>query len=164
MKEIPLSQSKVALVDDHWFDYLNQWKWSYFEPRKGDPGYAVRGEGSGKTHKLIYMHRVITNAPAGIEVDHKQGGTLDNQESNLRLCTEARNQWNQRIRSDNTSGYKGVSLDKQNGKWKAIIWKDRHPIFIGRFNTPEEAAHAYDEKASELFGEFAKTNFKEGAE
>ena len=61
------------------------------------------------------------------------------------------------MKSNNSSGYKGVCLVK-NGKYRSKIMKDRKPIHIGYYSTPEEAGEAYDKKAKELFGEFAKLN------
>lgn len=62
-------------------------------------------------------------------------------------------------RSDNTSGFKGVSLDKGRSKWAAEITHNRRHIHLGRFTSPEDAARAYDRKARELHGEFACLNF-----
>lgn len=66
---------------------------------------------------------------------------------------------NTRIRSDNTSGFKGVSWDSRQSRWIATIQKDGRRIWIGQFNDPKSAADAYDSKALELFGAFARPNF-----
>jgi hypothetical protein len=50
----------------------------------------------------------------------------------------------------NTSGYRGVSHDRQRNKWTADIRSDGKRYRLGRFDTPEEAAMAYDKKAKEL--------------
>lgn len=94
------------------------------------------------------------NPPEGLVVDHINGNKLDNRRSNLRICTQSQN-----LNGRNTNkGYIGVSWDKFRGKWKANIGKDYQKIFLGRFDTAEEAARVYDEKAVELFGEFARLN------
>jgi len=155
MKEIALTQGFIAIVDDADYEWLVKRKWFY------SAGYAARKSGRvlGKS-KLIYMHREIIQAPDGIEVDHiRTGETLDNRRENLRLCTTAQNQYNRKIQANNSSGFKGVHWQKQKQKWCAQIKLHSHSIYIGYFDTAETAAQAYDQKARELFGEFARTNF-----
>jgi len=100
------------------------------------------------------MHNLVTGWGY---VDHINGFGLDNRRSNLRASDYATNATNQRIRKNNTSGYKGVA---RNGRgWRALIQKDGHKTHLGTFATPELAALAYDQAAIELFGEFARPNF-----
>src|SRR5687767_11476247 len=138
-KQIPLTQGKAALVDDGMYDYLAQWKWHYVN------GYAVRSEtvpGTGK-QKAVFMHRVIANAPHGVEVDHVHTEEkLNNTRQNLRACTHAENQHNRRKYANNSSGYKGVA--SSGTKWRAIIRNQGVRLHIGVFDTPEDAARAYD--------------------
>jgi hypothetical protein len=68
---------------------------------------------------------------------------------------------NQRLKSRNTSGYKGVSLDKKVNKWQAKITSYGRHKWLGYFTTPEAAALAYDQAAKLLNGEFAKLNFNQ---
>lgn len=160
MKEIRLTKGQVALVDDEDFGYLNQWKWcSSYEPRISNY-YAFRREYvSYRKQETIKMHRLIMSTPNGMEVDHINGNTLDNRKSNLRNCSHAENIRNREVSKRNKSGYKGVSVSSS-GKWWARIRIDGAPqLYLGTFTTPEDAARAYDKKALELFGEFAKLNF-----
>lgn len=152
MREIELTQGKVAIVDDDDFEWLNQWKWRF-------DIYAVR-ELRGKP---LYMHRIILQTPIGMQTDHINGDKLDNRRENLRICSASQNKQNEGIRSNNTSGYKGahyVSTNNRIKKWCATIWINNKSIFLGFFLTAEEAARAYDKKAIELFGDFANLNFK----
>lgn len=155
-KQIPLTQGKVALVDDDMYDYLNQWKWHVHWT--GWHFYAMRTvRKSGKKFN-IYMHHVVMNVQNGTKVDHRNNiETLKNTRDNLRICTSSQNMCNAKIRSDNTSGYKGVYLVNA-GKYRAVI-TFKKKIHLGLFDDPEAAARAYDAKALELFGEFARTNF-----
>jgi len=68
---------------------------------------------------------------------------------------------NSRKLQNATSRFKGVYFDKATGKYKATITvKDRvKQIFLGRFNSEDDAARAYDESARKYFGEFARLNF-----
>ena len=158
MKRIPLTQGQEAIVDDWWYDCLMQWKWNaHFDPRMNGY-YAVRTDYSdGK--KLIIMHRFIMKTTKGMQCDHWDHNTLNNQERNLRNCTSAQNQWNGKIRIDNLSGFKGVG--RKGNKWVARIQKNGVQLFFKRYPTAELAAFAYDDKAHELFGNFAVLNFPE---
>jgi hypothetical protein len=156
MKEIKLSQGKVALVDDGDFEWLNQWRWAAH--KNGYVFYVVRVVYT-PTPKTIQIHRLITNAPKGMVVDHINGDGLDNRRENLRLCTVAENNKNRRRNSNNTSGYKGVRRDTY--KYKAAIKSENKLIHLGMFSSPEDAARAYDKAAKEIFGKFAKLNFPE---
>lgn len=158
MKEIQLTQGKVAIVDDEDFERVSKYKWYYNER------YA-------KTtihYKKVYLHKFLMECPKGMQVDHKDGDTLNNQKSNLRIATPAENTRNRPGDKNSTSKYKGVSLhkqkDKRNGKiylyqcWQAHICIDGKPSKIGGFKTEIEAAIAYNEAAKKHHGEFAKLN------
>lgn len=156
-KQVPLTQGKFALVDDEDFEWLSQHKWHLSQH-----GYAARGKHEGypkKTVGILFMHRVILNAPSGTEVDHINGNRLDNRRSNLRLCTRRQNLQNSRKRDNSSSLYKGVYFDKSRNKWQAYIDGPHGRIHLGRFSQETDAARAYDEKAKEVFGEFARLNF-----
>jgi hypothetical protein len=94
-----------------------------------------------------------------MDTDHINHNKLDNRKENLRICTEAENVHNTRISRNNTSGYKGVTFHKRDKKWQTQIRSGQGKRYLGYFNTAEEAAKNYDEKAKEAFGEFARTNF-----
>ncbi len=157
MKQIPLTQGKVALVDDDIYEYLMQWKW-YAHFAKGK-WYARRKGGKWLFQKTIRMHRVIMNVTdPKILVDHRNGDGLNNQSENLRICTYTQNSHNASKHADNTSGYKGVSWHKATGKFQAQIRVNGEKLHLGLFSTAEEASDAYDEAAKKHHGEFAKTN------
>lgn len=154
-KQILLSQpSKFALVDDEDFERVNQYKWFFAR------GYAKRTNQIGTNGKTILMHRLIMNAPEGVEVDHIDGIGFHNEKHNLRLCSRIENSYNQKKQSRKTSSrFKGVSRHSKGNKWFARIGLGGVSIYLGLFGNEEDAAKAYDLKARELFGEFAKTNF-----
>jgi len=131
--------------------YLIKDKWCNID----GGGYVAFGE--SKTKK-IKLHRVIMNAPDDVEVDHRDGNKLDIRKKNLRICCIAENSKNLSKRSDNTSGYKGVSWNKNGKKWKSSLNSNGKVIYLGLFNTKEEAAKAYNEAAIKHHGEFARLN------
>lgn len=105
------------------------------------------------------MHREVmgVNDPK-VEIDHKNRNKLCNERWNLRICTTSQNQANRQAPGKNkTSQYKGVRLHKQ-GKWEARITHKYNVIQIGLFDIENDAAIAYNNKALELFGEFAYLN------
>lgn len=153
MKEIKLNKGFVALVDDDDFQFLNQWNWFI-----GNDGYAKRSQHNLYTSKTICMHRLIMNASRCDIVDHIDMNRLNNQKSNLRLCNRKQNAANSLIPRNNSSGYKGVYWHKTNKKWHAQIKVNYKTIFLGCFNTKEEAALAYNNGALKHQGEFARLN------
>jgi hypothetical protein len=160
MKLIYLSQGLYAKVDDADYEWLMQWKWyAVKEKRKKSPPkwYAVRNENG--LH--VYMHRAILNAPPGIMTDHTNGESLDNQRDNLRSCTNAENQHNQRVKTlPKTSKYKGVSWRQRDVCWQTHIMVNNKSINLGNYDSEIDAAYAYDISAREHFGAFARTNFE----
>lgn len=157
MKEIPLTQGKVVLVDDEDYDFLNQWKWHALKSR--DTFYAARGVYSKHGIIQIRMHRLLLNAPADMEVDHRDGNGLNNTRRNIRLCTAQANRCNERKRANKTSQYKGVSWHKKDRRWHARIQLNGILKYLGGFHTQEEAALIYNMAAATLFGEFARLNW-----
>lgn len=108
---------------------------------------------------VLYLHRVITNAAGGVQVDHRNRNGLDNQRGNLRSADQVQNNANAVKRSGCTSSFKGVAWDKRSGKWVAYINAEGRRVSIGAFRDEEQAARAYDERARAAFGSFARLNF-----
>ena len=107
--------------------------------------------------KTIYLHRLILNPPEGFYVDHSNRNPLDNRRKNLRITTQSQNMANQGVPKHNSSGYKGVSFSKAALKWQAYIECGKK-IHIGLFADRHEAAHVYNQVATQIFGDFAKLN------
>lgn len=111
------------------------------------------------------MHRLILGLENGDkrQTDHIDGNGLNNQKENLRICSNGQNiRWKGKARKGKyTSKYKGVNWKPKIKKWIAQICYERNKIHIGCYSVEEDAARAYNKKALELFGEFAKLNFIE---
>lgn len=159
-KEIKLTQGKVAIIDDEDLPKTNHLKWCATKNKHNF--YAINSSTviSGK-RKKIWMHRLVVNAPDGFEVDHLDGNGLNNQKTNLRICTRAENGRNRKKNTSSTSIYKGVYWRKNRNRWQAQIKLNGKDIYIGRFVNEIDAAKAYDHKAKELFGNFAQLNFQQ---
>jgi hypothetical protein len=154
MKEIQLTQGKVAIVDDEDFEFLSKWKWHVLRTRwaHGEIWYARRGRG-------VMMHKVIAGRIGLPNVDHADGDGLHNWRSNLRPCTRNQNQGNRRKRAPGSSRYKGVSWIQSKRIFRAGIRQNGKSIHLGHFKDERTAALAYDSEARKRFGDFALTNF-----
>jgi hypothetical protein len=104
--------------------------------------------------KRVYIHQFIMGRKL---IDHIDRDVSNNRRSNLRVCTNQQNGFNSGLSKNNTSGFKGVFVNKV-GKSRAAIMKNGESVRLGMFETKRQAAKAYDAKAIELFGEFAATN------
>lgn len=149
MKEIPLTNGGVTIVDDEDFDNLTKFKWRCVN------GYAARCQNLQGVIVMFYVHREVLNLPSHLMVDHANRDKLDNRKENLRATDSTHNAGNKGMRSDNTTGFKGVS--KIRNKYRATIRKYGVWRLLGHFDTPEEAHAAYCAAAKELYGEFART-------
>jgi hypothetical protein len=157
---VPLSQGNFAVIDREDSALVSSRRWivSRGTKRNGMPGriYAI------STVEPVLLHRLIVGPPPpDVFVDHRNGDGLDCRRANLRLCNNAQNLQNHSISKRNTSGYYGVSFDKQRGTWRASIQCEKRQFHIGRFPTAKEAALARDRAAIALHRDFAALNFPE---
>lgn len=151
--EIQLTQGKVALIDDADWPLVSGMRWRAMRRirKYGEACYA-RSLLGGRT---VLLHQLI----AGKGSDHKNGNGLDNRRCNLRPATTSQQGAN-RIAMPSRSGFKGVSFSIERRKhWVSRIAVHGKRIVIGNYDTPEEAAHAYDDAARNHFGDFACVNF-----
>lgn len=139
--------AQVSTDDD--YNLVRQYSWTL-----GNHGYAQARIGG----KYLLMHRVIMNPGPNLVVDHINHDKLDNRRENLRICTQAENMMNQNS-NVGSSRFKGVSWNKRTNKFEASVMRNLIRFHLGYFDSEKEAARAYDDKARELFGEFARPNF-----
>ncbi|MBO5534321.1 MAG: HNH endonuclease [Clostridia bacterium] len=119
-------------------------------------GYFVASLGRRSNH--IFLHRLVMNLPAGEYVDHIDGNKGNCRKKNMRPCSRTENNRNTGNQKNNQCGYKGVHWAADRGKWRTDITVNRKHIHLGSFDSPIEAAQAYDQAAIFYFGEFARTN------
>ncbi len=144
--QIALSGGFFALVDDQ-DAWVSSHKWSV--ARCGDKIYARRS----KAGRHVYLHReVLGFSPKDPEVDHKDGDGLNCTRDNLRPVSHAINARNSKVRSDNKSGFRGVSFSKKTGKWAAHITIAGQQTWLGYHLTIEAARTARASAEIQLFG------------
>lgn len=159
-KIILLGGDKFAIVDPADYENLSRFRWRADQSER--VWYAARFKMIGGRARNILMHRLLLNAPPGVEVDHRNGNGLDNRRANIRLCTHVENSRNRHsLRLTKASRWKGVvPYASQIGtRWRARIHVSGKNLSLGSYGTEEEAARAYDTAAREHFGEFAALNY-----
>ena len=154
---IALTQDEWAKVDESDFALVSNYVWHTSRDRRGRP-YAMTNVGS----KRVKLHRMILGmTDRKVDVDHINRDTLDCTRKNMRFATRSQNSANAIGKARN--GYKGVFSPKH-GRVIAQIMVNRKTIYLGRFDSKEEAAKAYDVAARKHFGEFACVNFPKDGE
>ncbi len=158
MIKIPLTQGKFALIDDEDYSIVNLFKWyAHKGYHSHNAFYATTNVVLDNKKSTLKMHRLIANVPFNKEADHKDRNGLNNQKYNLRICTDSQNQMNSKSYAG-SSKFKGVSWYKITKRWTARITLNRKLIYLGYFKKEKDAAKAYNNKAKELYGEFARLN------
>ena len=153
---IELQDGMWALVDPEDHDRVATRNWC-----------AIVRKRTGKIERVASGTVNLHNFVLGVEtdrhtmIDHKNRNPLDNRKGNLRICSRSQNLMNSKKPEwpgGTTSRYKGVSWDKQHKKWRAKIKKDQVMSYLGLFDDEDDAALAYNNAASVMFGEFARPN------
>jgi len=160
MKQIPLTQGYVTVVDDEDYPVLIRHKWWAVAYRKtsGEVGWVYAACKIDGVRILMqnYLLPPLPDKPH-ILVDHKDRDGLNNRRSNLAYADRSLNNHNRRLFKGNTSTYRGVSAYR-NG-WRASIGNGDGSRWLGDYTSETAAARAYDVAAREMYGERAMVNF-----
>lgn len=158
--EIYVGDDMFVWCDWKDFDLVKKYNWNLTTRNRSGCLYAQSWDCHNTSErKRITMHGLIMPAPDGQFVDHINGNGLDNRRENLRLVTHQQNSFNQKHHGG-SSKFKGVSIDRSSGSWRAYITVDGKRKHLGRHGTELDAAKAYDMAAKEFFGEYAKLNLE----
>lgn len=147
---VPLTRDKIAVIDEEDAPCVLPHHWCAAKPHR--VWYAV----SRINGEYTYLHRFIMQAVPRSRIDHKNGDGLDCTRANLRFVTNQENAFNSVKRVDSQNPYKGIF--RQGDRWRAYLRLNGKAIHLGIFDTAADAARAYDAKAIEIFGEYARTN------
>jgi hypothetical protein len=153
---IELGHGRFTLIDESCFPLTSERTW-YFSPNGKDrSGYVV----SKINGRHVKLHRLLTEAKPGEVVDHINGDPLDNRMANLRVTNQTNNTTNRHGVVGRKSPYKGVVCKPDMKKpWRSRIVVSGKDVYLGFFDTAEEAARVYDEAARRFHGAFARLNF-----
>lgn len=154
---VTLTRGYEAVIDRRDISLVDGRNWSVLISGRRKAKYACRVVVTDVGQKMILLHRVIIGAQQGQEVDHIDGDGLNNQRSNLRICTRSENTRNTGRRADNKSGFKGVFFETRAGRWRSEIRTNGKARYLGYFDSPEEAHQAYVAAAAEDHGSFARS-------
>lgn len=162
MKEINTDDQQTVYVDDEDYCYIT----NCYDIKVNYDGYVqcmVKKKYKRMGLFSMPLHKILMNPNRMgrcVVVDHVDGNKLDNQKSNLRVCSHQQNMQNRKVHDGyankkKASQYKGVYYDHG---WKAQMGKDAGKLYIGSYDSEITAANAYNHKAKELFGEFSRLN------
>lgn len=132
------------------YDKIKDYHWSF--GTKGSVTTKFNG-------KIILLHRLIM----GVEkfedqIDHIQHKRYDNRKSQLRIVDNSKNGMNNGIQINNKSGCTGVFYDVRNNKYMAYITVNNQTMYLGYFDTKEEAVKIRKEAEEKYFGEYSYDN------
>ncbi len=169
--ELPKNSEHWAAIDGYinyevswWGRVRNTKTGRILKPGTSTPGYSmVNLCKKGSKPKTHFIHQLVAREWVGNPenkrcVDHIDGCRTNNHWENLRYATHSENLMNKRGHKDRSSLYKGVSFDKNSGKWVVRIKVAGVNKNMGLFNIEREAAEAYNAAALEHFKEYAKLN------
>ena len=123
----------------------------YTGNQKSSGGYIYANHNG----KRIYLHRLLFNiTQKDLCIDHINHNTLDNRRNNLRVVNNSQNQMNRDKPKQNTSGVKGVYWHKNKGKWQANIQVDNKLLYLGIFDSKQDAIAARKSAEKEYFNEY----------
>ena len=160
---IETRNGRSFIIDDEDESILRQYRWwVQGSSKKGFYVVARRSE-NGKEKKVL-LHRILMNAPDGMVVDHINRDTMDNRKANLRVCSIAENNCNQKQKSSSPS--KNVIYEARNKGGVVYRYWTAKVTFQGRRlrarfpYTEDGLLRAIDcaaEFRKELHGDFAYT-------
>ena len=150
--QLTLSKHLTATIDDEDFPIVEPFTWTAVKTK--GRFYAQGRMPMPPGYFSVQLHRLILNAGPGEHVQFFDGNGLNCRRSNIRIATMGEiARAAKPNRASITSRFKGVCFNRAKGKWQAEITHDRERIFLGLFDTEEEAAAERDRVARELGGE-----------
>jgi hypothetical protein len=165
IREIELPSGHITIIDEQDWALCSAFKLYAIKSKLSNTGYVrYLLPRPGERSQNVYLHRLITGAPSGVGVDHRNHDGFDNRKANLRLCSAAENAANRVLYANNKSGFKGVFRVKTTGRWRASITCSGQRYSLGTFANSWDAGQAYNKACLELFGDFACPNAEPGEE
>jgi hypothetical protein len=145
--------------------FSNDYAWRIHNSREAGNEAGAIGGYEGQKRCIISINKekfmryrivwAIHHGDCPFRIDHKDRNSLNDRIENLRPASQSQNNANSAIRSNNTSGYKGVRWDKTLKRWRAYLHFNGNQCYLGSFESAEEAHEVYMKAARDHFGEFA---------
>ena len=153
---VPLTKGLATTIDDSDAERVSGHVWRAHRATTARENWYAYTKINGKK---VYLHRFLTDAPKGLDVDHIDGDGLNNRRENMRVCTRSQNNQNS-IQFAKINGYRGVCYhaDRKKMQFSACVWIKRKRIRLGYFATEELAASARDEGARRVYGDCFRAN------
>ncbi len=151
---------QTALVDESDFDLVSKLKWRLEKGRHCF--YAISLQPNSKQsirmHQLILGVKPKTDGTRSKPIDHEDHNGLNNCRSNIRHATNSQNAGNSNLSKRNTTGFKGITLNKKKAIFIARIRVNRVLINLGSSKNITKAIKLYNAASVKYFGQFAKPN------
>lgn len=156
---VTLTKGAVSIIDAQFAELVGSRNWCYLAATTGT-GYAFRRSSHTPKRPPLYLHRQLIFwsgvSIEGLAIDHVNGRTLDNRQSNLRVCTPTENAHNRKLSSRNKSGVTGVSWMADRWAWDCSLMVDRTVVRLGYFKSFDEAVAARKAAEIKYYGEFVR--------
>lgn len=166
-----LFENEYDLTGEYGIGYTNNKEPFYFDLEDYDKikgytwhrdkdDYIVANCNINGKNTTIKMHRIVMDVldDNTVCVDHKNHINYDNRKTELRIATNMQNSMNTIMPKNNTSGYKGVSWNKEKQKWEVYITINRNRKHLGYYNDFEDAKMARKKAEEKYFGEYSYNN------
>lgn len=148
------NSGKEFIIDTDDFEKVKNYCW-YISSQ----GYVCANSRNGNS-KRLNIHRIVMDAKKGDLVDHKNWNKLDNRKSNLRLASKSQNNTNIKLKSNNTTGYPGITMNKS-GSYVVRISQNGTRIYLGTYKNFEDAVKVRRSAEIELHGDWSGENNKQ---
>ena len=138
---------KFVKIDIEDKDKCSQYSWVLSQHEK--TFYIVARNKAEQSGKNIYLHNFLLNKPSSFTIDHINRNPFDNRKSNLRICKQYENNYNKSIKLGK-SKEKYISFDRRRNKYRVNFNRNGKQIFIGYFDTIEQAKSVRDKKLQDF--------------
>lgn len=155
--KIPLQNGEYAIVDKEDYERVSKYNWVLSNDSQNTLRVTARNPALRRNVRLNHFVLKLDDRKRSIVI-HKNKDKLDFRKENLEITHEETGFYISGARQGSKSKYKGVGWYERDKKWQAMIMVNGKAIYLGRYETEEEAARIYNNAALKHFGEHAFQN------